>query len=189
MSADGPRLEEVLASVAALLRAWPHGGAIIGGIAMVARVRPRFTLDVDLVLVVPAGEVRALLALAHDHGWIDEPAETATLLEGGLLRLFRAAPRDEDPRLDVLFVDGEFLAEVVRRATPLDLGVATLPVATVEDLLLLKLEAHRPQDIDDLLAIKDGCGARLDWRYVRARAAALGLTERLSLYFDPAPPA
>ncbi len=59
----------------------------------------------------------------------------------------------------------------------------TLPVASVEDLLLLKLEANRPQDIDDILSIKDGCSEALDWAYVRAEAARLSLSEVLELYF------
>lgn len=183
-AAEAPSLAEVIASVGALVAAWPHRAAVIGGIAMVARVRPRHTIDVDLVVAVPEGAGARFLELARSHGWTDDPTETEALLEGGLLRLFRGPPRDEDPRLDVIFVDSEYLERVLARATPVDLGVVTLPVATVEDLLLLKLEAHRPQDVDDVLAIKDAYEAVLDWSYVRSEAERLGLVDRLALYFD-----
>jgi predicted nucleotidyltransferase len=96
-----------------------------------------------------------------------------------LLHLRRGA----DGHVDLIFVDSTFLDDVVRRATPIDLGVVTLPVATTEDLLLLKLEAHRTEDLDDILAIKDACAEQLDMTYVRAQAGRLGLLERLELYF------
>ena len=72
------------------------------------------------------------------------------------------------------------------RATPVVLGDATLPVATVEDLLVLKLEADRPQDIDDILAIKDAFAERLDLHYVRGHTDRLGISDRLDLYFGGA---
>ena len=56
-------------------------------------------------------------------------------------------------------------------------------MATVEDLLLLKLEANRPIDIDDVLAIKDAFSSTLDMAYVRERAADLGVVGQLDLLF------
>lgn len=64
--------------------------------------------------------------------------------EGGLARLQSAGHGGFD--LDLMFVDSAFLESVVARATPVAIGGATLPVASVEDLLVMKLEAERPQD-------------------------------------------
>jgi hypothetical protein len=47
----------------------------------------------------------------------------------------------------------------------------------------LKLEADRPVDIDDVLAIKDARGDQLDMRYLRSQADQLGLRGKLDLYF------
>lgn len=45
------------------------------------------------------------------------------------------------------------------------------------------LEAERPQDIDDILAIKDGFSRELAWRYVRDHTDRRGISSRLDLYF------
>ncbi len=180
LAADGAHLGETLRRLVPLLARWPHPATVIGGVAIVARVRPRHTDDVDLVVVVPSGEGQRFLDLAHELGWTDDPAETRLLLEGGLLHL---EPAPGAAGVDFIFVDSAFLEEVVARSSAVDLGVVTLPVATTEDLLLLKLEANRPEDIDDILAIKDA-GA-IDWGYVRRQAERLGVVDRLELYFGP----
>ena len=180
---DASSLAEALRHLARLLSDWGRRAAIIGGIGIVARVRPRHTDDVGVVVVVPEGRGKEFLALAHSHGWADDPAETRALLAGGLLRIFRGAPT-ELASVDVIFVDSTFLEDIVGRATQLDLGVATLPVATTEDLLLLKLDANRPEDLDDILAIKDAFADTLDMTYVRAQAARIGVLELLDLYFN-----
>lgn len=177
---EGSHLEETLRRLEALLQRWPHAAAVIGGVAIVARVRPRHTDDVDVVVVVPSGAGQQFLELAHELGWTDEPAETKLLLEGGLLHL---SPSPGGAAVDFIFVDSTFLQEVVDRSSRLDLGVATLPVVSLEDLLLLKLEAHRPEDIDDILAIKDVGGLDLD--RLRRDAERLGLRDRLELYLGP----
>lgn len=170
-----------LRRLAALLSQWSGGAAVVGGVGIVARVRPRFTADIDVVIAVEPSRVTELLALAGGHGWTHDPSELDELLEGGLARL-RAAD-GPGVALDLMFVDSAFLESVVERATPVGIGDASIPVASVEDLLLMKLEAERPQDIDDILAIKDAHSGTLDIDYIRRQAAILGLADRLELHF------
>ena len=47
----------------------------------------------------------------------------------------------------------------------------------------MKLEADRPVDIDDVLAIKDARPNQLDMHYLRSQADQLGLRRKLDLYF------
>jgi len=89
--------------------------------------------------------------------------------------------------VDMIFVDSDHLALAASRATTVDMGFCQLRVATLEDLLLLKLEANRPQDIDDILAIKDAHRDALDMAYVRAGAERLGLGALLATYFSDVP--
>lgn len=80
------------------------------------------------------------------------------------------------------WTDEAFLERVVERATPLTWDDREMPVATAEDLVLMKLDAGRPQDIDDVLAIKDGLGERLDLEYLRSQAETLDLGHALDVY-------
>lgn len=184
MSAPEPgTILEALGRLAPMLEEWPGTAAVIGGVGIVARVRPRFTTDIDLVIEVEPDRVSDLLSLAQRHGWQHDPDETAELVQGGLARLWGPPSRTAGVGLDLMFVDSAFLESVVARATSVAVGDVTLPVATVEDLLVMKLEAHRPLDIDDVLAIKDVFAGRLDMAYVRGHTDRLGVSDRLDLYF------
>lgn len=176
-------IESALRKVAAMLSEWPDPAAIVGGIGIVARTRPRLTTDIDVVIAVAPESVDDLLALAERQGFAHDPEETAVLVEGGLARLWTPPSRASGVGLDLMFVDSDFLEAVVTRATPLPMAGVTLPVATVEDLLIMKLEAGRPQDVDDILAIKDTCKSELDLEYVRRHTELLGISDRLELYF------
>ncbi len=159
--------------------------ALIGGVAVIARVFVRATKDVDLLVSCPPSEARALLEVArrHDYGW--EESDVQDFLDAGLLRMWGPPSRREGIGLDVLLTDSAFDEEAVRRATLVEVLGTKIAVATPEDLLLMKLEANRPIDLDDVIAIKDALGDRLDWAYVRAQADRLGedVRRRLDVVF------
>ena len=77
--------------------------------------------------------------------------------------------------VDLLIADDPFLQQVALRATPVSFSGVLLPVAAPEDLLLLKLAAARPIDLDDALAIKDALGDTLDRAYLSAEGARQGI--------------
>lgn len=64
-------------------------------------------------------------------------------------------------------------------------GHATVSVATVEDLLLLKLDANRPIDLDDAIAIKDAFEETLDRRYLAEQGDVLDLRRALENLLGP----
>lgn len=172
-------LIEAVGRLARFAAAWGRPCALVGGSAIIARVRSRYTDDLDLAIEVPAGDVDALLDLARRHGYDYDETETRELLEGGLLRLWGPPDRAHGIGLDLLFVDSPFLRLVVRRAVPVEMGGVTIPVATPEDLLLMKIEANRPSDWDDAIAIKDAFEETLDRGYLQEQADHLGLLDRL----------
>ncbi len=164
------------------LDAWGHPAAVIGGIAVAARAHPRFTDDIDVVIAVPTGDRDRLLQVAATNGYAYDPKETATFMEGGLLRLWGPPGREGGIGVDLLFSDSPFMDKVLARATVLDADGTSLPVATAEDLILLKLEANRPADLEDAIAMKDALGEKLDRRYLRDQAEALGITDRVRAF-------
>jgi hypothetical protein len=147
---------------------------------MVLRVRPRPTYDIDLVVVADRAELDDLLELARSLGYgHDTDAQTRQLAEEGLVQLYGPAGRADSYGVDVIFADSSFLREVAERSMPVMVGALSLPVAVVEDLLLLKLDAGRPIDIDDAIAIKDAFGETLDRAYLARRGAELDLMRPL----------
>ena len=173
-------VEDAIVRAQALLTEWGHAAAVIGGIAMIVRCGTRPTEDVDVIADASATDVDALLALASKHGFsFDQDARE--LADMGLVRLYS---RDATGLgLDVLFADNAYYEEILSRATQVTIAGATLRVATAEDLVLLKLEAGRNQDIEDVLTIKDSFGGALDLGYLRRQADRLRLRQKLDLYF------
>lgn len=168
-------LPDALERAARFVAAWKRPCALIGGAAMVLRVRARPTLDVDLVVTAEGADVDLVLDRAREVGFtLDSDPQTRSLAEEGLVQLDGPVGR-ESFGADLIFVDSPFLARVVARATPVSVGTFTLPVATLEDLLLLKLEAGRGIDLDDAIAIKDAFEETLDRAYLAEQADTLGL--------------
>lgn len=152
--------------LASLVDGWSHPVAVIGGLAVILRVQPRATRDIDIVIVAP--EPRdALLPALGAAGYEYESEGIDEWLDGGLVR---AHVPGTGEGLDLIIADVPYLVGVATRARPVVVDDQTLPVATLEDLLLLKLEAGRPQDLDDALAIRDAFAATLD----RALLSTLG---------------
>jgi hypothetical protein len=178
-------LTEALVRLAGFVRAWARPSALVGGAAIIARAQPRMTTDLDLLIVVPTDGVDPLLALAGDHGYAYEPDEVRMLIEGGLVRLWGPPGPHQGVGVDLMFVDSPFLERVVERATAMQLGDAQLPVASAEDLLLMKMEAGRPHDLDDALAIKDAFAASLDRAYLQRWAKQLGVERQLEVLLGP----
>ncbi len=179
-------LAEGVAHAAELIAAWKRPCAVIGGAAMVLRVRARPTRDVDIVISARREDVDDLLRLGRDLGWTwDEDPQARELAEEGLIQLFRPGDRRTSFAIDLIFVDGPFLERVVARATSLTVGSVSLPVATVEDLLLLKLDAGRGIDLDDAIAIKDAFEETLDRTYLAEQADAIGVRRAIENLLGP----
>ncbi len=133
------------------------------------RVQARLTRDIDVVLIAPEPR-RALLPALRSAGYEVDEEGIDEWLDGGLVR---AIVPGSAHGLDVIIADSPWLVEVARRARPVQVEGKPLPVATLEDLLLMKLEAGRPSDLDDALAIRESFAGQLDREYLASRGPAL----------------
>jgi hypothetical protein len=146
--------------------------ALIGAHAVNAWLEPRFTADVDITAATSADEMARLRRGLAAAGFRVEREHGATLPSGPDFFRFRNA--DRSLLLEVQAAKTAFQREVVARAVPSPSG---LRVATIEDLLVLKLIADRPKDQGDL----DGLARRpgIDWAYVERWANEWGVEARL----------
>jgi hypothetical protein len=146
--------------------------AVIGAHAVNAWIEPRFTADIDVTIEFTA-ESAAELAIALERaGFKRERAHAADAGSGPDFVRFVCAER----ALTVEFqaAKTEFQREVVRRARAAEDGTR---VATVEDLIVLKLIADRPKDQIDLLGLAALPG--VDWAYVERWAREWEIGDRL----------
>jgi predicted nucleotidyltransferase len=126
---------------------------IVGGIAASILGRPRATRDIDALAVARDDQWSQLLGSSEAHGIvprIENPLEFARRTRVLLLRHTESAID-----IDIILSGLPFEAEAVSRATAHDLSGVRVRLPQVEDLLIMKAIAHRPQDLRDIEGLLD----------------------------------
>ena len=165
-------LWSTLADAIAMLESRGIACAVIGGLAVSLRGQPRMTVDVDLVM---AADVEDALRLAREL-----PGTPFEPLFAGVEEVINAAyilplrHRTTGIRVDLAIGMSGFERDAIERARTLVIADTTAPVVTVEDLLVMKALAGRPQDEQDIRGIVDLHGERIDWTACLTTAKALG---------------
>ena len=150
--------------------------ALMGGIAMAAWGRLRATQDTDLLLGLSQVDSDRLLSALRQAGFKFQRDPPLTEIGGARLLQAAYAHPDHflDVRTDLLLADHEFHKLAVRRAIPLQFDGLTIPVVTLEDLIVLKLAAGRVLDRVDAAEIYRARKSQLELDYLRRAAASLG---------------
>ncbi len=161
---------------------------VIGGLANLVWGVPRATLDADVAV------------------WVEEDRVDAVV--GDLCRTFTPFPKDPrafaaelrvlpmksgSGRVDFVFGALPYEREAIRRAVVVKLAGRRVRVCTPEDLVIMKVLADRPRDIEDMRGVAKRQGRVLDRAYldpiVRGLAGELSrpdLWERFVAVFGPA---
>ena len=165
---------------------------LIGGLALSAWALLRATLDIDLTLWVHADDFdEVCLHLASRYS-----ARTNNPLV--FARKMRVLPvaNGAGVRLDFLFAAYPFEKVMIDRAAVRRLGSVDVRVASLEDLILLKLPSARSKDREDVRLLLESYGRQLDWEYLLSvadllaealdePALASGLRDRRDSYYLP----
>ena len=164
-------MQQCLADTRELVDAWGVPFAVIGGLCALLRGEPRFTADIDLVIAAePDAALHLLDAARHSpfQPLLEDAAEFAR--QAYLLPLHHART---GITVDVSFGATGFEQQLIERAELESLGNVRLPVATAEDLILLKLIAGRPRDVEDVNGVVLRHAGTLDWDYMLTTGAGL----------------
>lgn len=137
-----------LSAVTAALDAAGIPGVVVGGVAASLLGRPRFTRDIDALVDLDEARWPALLAAARGAGIvprIEDPLEFARRSRVLLLR-------HDASQIDVDIILGglPFESAAVKAGQLHPLGNFAVRLPRVEDLMIMKAVAQRPQDLLDL---------------------------------------
>ncbi len=146
-------LTEAIRAVSAWLSDAGVGFAIVGGVAASLHGRPRVTKDVDVVVITEDDSWDRLLALGAQHGL--HPRIPDALEFARTTRVLLLVHRPSHIEVDVSFGMLPFEAEVVQRAAMKDVGPVRFPLASPEDIVIMKALAMRPRDVADIEGILD----------------------------------
>ncbi len=138
------------------LTALNHPSALVGGLAVSARTRPRFTRDIDFAVAVASDkEAEALVLAMQRQGFcLQQVIEQEAKKVLSTVRFRHPGDRENEPTIDLLFGSTGIEREIVRKATPIKIAKGiSVPVASIAYLIAMKVlseSAVRDQDRSDL---------------------------------------
>jgi hypothetical protein len=175
---------DLLADLSAGLDSVHTAWFLFGAQAAILYGTARLTADVDVTVLLPpdVSIVRLQTALA-EHGLALRFGDEAFVARTRVLPLAHVA---SGIPVDVV-IAGPGLEEVfLARAVSHDVEGVTVPVASAEDLVIMKVIAARAKDLDDVAAIIVTQFDRFDEQYVRdilrAIEVALGQSDLLPVF-------
>jgi hypothetical protein len=139
---------------------------VIGGVALVMHGVVRLTADLDLMVALDAENLRKLVEIMARLGYrprVPEPAEA--LLDPRKRQEWREqkhmevfsfyAPQQPLALIDIMIHEPLDYRTLRANAVRMNLHQLAVPVASIDDLIALKSQAGRPQDLEDIRALKE----------------------------------
>ncbi|HUJ24122.1 MAG TPA: nucleotidyl transferase AbiEii/AbiGii toxin family protein [Bryobacteraceae bacterium] len=155
---------------------------LIGGLAVSLWGEPRSTLDVDITVWVDPGELgRAVSELSK----ILHPTPSDPLAFVQQTRVLPAMS-SQKLKIDIIFASLPEEQRMIERARPKRINGQTVMVASVEDLLFMKLASERSKDIEDARLLLRRFRKSIDRTYLEPRlkelAEGLARPDILAIY-------
>lgn len=165
-------LSEALRAVCAWLGAANIDFAVVGGVAASLHGKPRLTKDVDVVALADDSTWEALVEKAAEHGIFPRIDDALDFAKN--TRVLLLAHRPSKIEVDLSFGMLPFESELVERAHMVQVGALRFPLATPEDVIVMKALALRPRDVADIEGIVES-NVALDLGRIRSTLSQLSL--------------
>ena len=154
---------------------------LFGAQAVVVWGVPRLSADVDVTLDLDPEKVRDFVDEMRQAGF-DLLVDDAGFLER--TRVLPFAHRSTYMPLDVVLAGSGLEDEFLSRARRVEIAGVAIPVIDVEDLMIAKILAGRPKDIEDVRGLLRVRGAQIDIERIRR---VLGMLEEALSQSDLVP--
>lgn len=164
-----PAARELLADAAPVLSRWGQW-YLFGAQAVVVHGVPRLSADLDVTLALHPHEPDRFARDMEVAGFLLRVRDPAFVLRTRVMPFVHQAT---GMPLDVVLAASGLEEDFLSRAVTVDLGGTPVPVIHVEDLMVAKILAGRPKDIDDVGALWRLHGQRADAARIRHNLAML----------------
>jgi predicted nucleotidyltransferase len=138
---------------------------VIGGQAVLQHGVPRFTRDIDISLGVDTASTEVVLQLADRCGLKPLPPAPRQFVERTFI--LPVVDPETEIRVDFAFTFTSFEQQAIARAVRITVGGYAVCFASVEDLIIHKLFAGRPRDIEDIQGVLARKAGKVDREYLR----------------------
>jgi hypothetical protein len=157
-------LEHFLAELTVALGRAELPFMLIGGQAVILHGVARVTEDVDATLGADPTRLSSLLKVCAELRLHPIPSDVESFVAETFVLPVRHAGTGF--RVDFIFSSTEYERHAIDRAQPIELGGVGVPFTSAEDLIIHKLFAARPRDLEDVRGVVVRKGASLDWMYL-----------------------
>jgi hypothetical protein len=169
-----PAALELLTALEPVLARWGRW-CVFGAQAVIVYGVPRLSADVDVTLALEPDTPERFAREMHAAGFVLRVADPEFVRRTSVMPFVHSAT---GMPLDVVLAGSGLEDEFLDRAVMTDIGTITVPVIDPADLLIAKMLAGRPKDIEDARALWRLHGGELD--AVRVRRTLRLLEEALS---------
>jgi len=136
---------------------------VIGGQAVLLYGEPRLTRDIDITLGTTLEELDVVLGLVESIG-LKPLADPETFTHKTMVLPCRDP--STDIRVDFIFSFSPYEKQALERVSIVEMGNAKVSFASLEDLIIHKVIAGRPRDLEDVKSVLVK-NPEVDFRYIR----------------------
>ena len=138
---------------------------IIGGQAVLLHGEPRLTYDIDITLGVTTSKLKDIVSLCKKLNFdilVDNPADFTKKTS-----VLPALDKNSKIRIDFIFSFTPYEREAIARVVKVDILNYEVCFASTEDLVIHKLFAARPRDIEDAKSVILRHKDKMDIKYIK----------------------
>lgn len=146
---------------------------LMGGVAVSVYARPRATYDIDSVISIKKERIDNFLSILKKVGFRYDKKEPVKSIQG--LSFITLCYGKYKTYVDLFIAGNEFQENILTRSKRVRFNKMTLNIISPEDLILIKLQAGREQDIEDARNIISESRKKIDFKYLKKWARALNV--------------
>ncbi|MFO7665973.1 MAG: DUF6036 family nucleotidyltransferase [Desulfobacterales bacterium] len=143
--------DKILARLGAILNESNLPYMIIGGQAVLLYGEPRLTMDIDITLGVGIDYLDALIRMIKKIPLKSIPEDSTAFVKQTMV--FPAVDESTGIRVDFIFSFTPYELQAIKRANHIKILGQDVAFARVEDLIIHKIFAGRPRDMEDVRII------------------------------------
>src|SRR3990170_2910964 len=143
--------EEILSRIGECLKRHNLPYMIIGGQAVLLYGEPRLTRDIDITLGVDTNHLNQLLAILQKIPLKPIPEDIESFVKQTMV--LPALDETTGIRVDFIFSFTPYETEAIKRAKSINILNQEVCFASVEDVIIHKIFAGRPRDLEDARTI------------------------------------
>lgn len=143
--------QELLEKIARALDASAVAYMVIGGQAVLLYGEPRLTRDIDITLGIGAERLPDILRVGERIGLTARVGDPSDFV--GKTMVLPCEHKDSGIRVDFIFSWSPYEQQALRRTRSVQMGRAAVQFASVEDVIIHKIIAGRPRDLEDVKTV------------------------------------